>query len=254
MQVTGISRVLTQYEAGISYGIFDSETLNVSRPREWSLALHWSIPILQKLLPQHLFDRLSEAQADPAHDRGDRETIELRNSDTGEILKTISTPGMKRVSRKKFRNLCKEGIEVLWAKDLSGVQYPSDGGGVIVSFADGTSYHGDLLVGTDGPKSKMRELLLGKETARNSSLGVIYNMSILNYRDVEKAMHVRSAHPVNCLGYNPGGTFSFISSKSKVFKFSSGITAYSNVGQSLGYTRPEKARDLGISGWLFLAW
>jgi hypothetical protein len=65
----------------------------------------------------------------------------------------------------------------------------------------------------------MRALLLGEETAGITSLDVIYNMSILNYRDAEKAIHVRSAHPVNCFGYNLGGTFSFISSKLKIFKF-----------------------------------
>ncbi|KFZ04550.1 hypothetical protein V502_10064, partial [Pseudogymnoascus sp. VKM F-4520 (FW-2644)] len=198
-------------DAGISYEIFDLETPNVNRPREWTLAKHWSIHILRKLLPQHLFDRLSEAQADPAHDQGDEETIVLRNSDSGGILKTISTPGMKRVSRKKFRNLCKDGIEVLWGKELSKVIYSQDGNGVIACFNDGTSYHGDLLVGTDGPKSKTREILLGKQLAMNTSLAVIYNMIIVNYRDAEKALHVRSAHPVNYLGYNPNGTFSFIS-------------------------------------------
>lgn len=189
------------------------ETPNVNRPREWTLAIHWSIPILRKLLPQHLFDRLSEAQADPAHDRGDDETIVLRNSDSGVILKTISTPGMKRVSRKKFRNLCKDGIEVLWGKELSNVIYSRDGNGVIACFDDGTGYHGDLVVGTDGPKSKTREILHGKQVAMNTTLAVTYNMIIVNYRDAEKALHVRSAHPVNCLGYNPNGTFSFISSK-----------------------------------------
>jgi 2-polyprenyl-6-methoxyphenol hydroxylase-like FAD-dependent oxidoreductase len=160
---------------------------------------------------------LFETQCDPAHDRGVDETIELRNSETGELLKCIPTPNMKRVSRKKLRSLCTEGIEVLWGKSLNGITYDVDGEGVTAQFADGSTYRGDVLVGADGPKSKVRELLLGAERAVNSSVGIVYNMAIVKYGDAEKAKHVRSAHPVNCLGYNQNGTFSFISSKYLTF-------------------------------------
>jgi flavin-dependent dehydrogenase len=193
--------------------MFDEENPAMSRPREWTLAIHWSVSILGRILPPELFARLFETQCDPALDRGVDETIELRNSETGEILKSISTPNMKRVSRKKLRSLCTEGIDVLWGKSVQDVTYDDGEHSVTAHFADGSTYVGSILVGADGPKSKVRELLLGMELAANKSIGVVYNMAIVKYSNAEKSLHVRSGHPVNCLGYNPKGLFTVISSK-----------------------------------------
>jgi flavin-dependent dehydrogenase len=174
------------------------------------LAIHWSIPILEKILPPNLANRLFEAQCDPGLRTGPDHTIQFRNSETGDVLKTISTPNMKRVSRKKLRALCAEGIEVQWGKALNEVVYTKDGQRVSAHFSDGSIYQGDILVGADGPKSKVREILLGVEKARSTPLEIVYNMSIVKYGDAEKSLHVRSGHPQNLFGYCPKGIFSFI--------------------------------------------
>lgn len=119
---------------------------------------------------------------------------------------------MKRVSRKKLRALCAEGIEIQWGKDLEDVKYDPDQQGITAHFSDGSSYHGDVLVGADGPKSKVREILLGTEKSQNTSLEIVYNMTIVKYGDAKKALHVRSGHPQNLLGYNPNGIFTMIAS------------------------------------------
>ena len=181
------------------------------------MAIHWSIPILEKLLPTNLASRLFETQCDPGLRTGLDHTIEFRNSETGDVLKTISTPNMKRVSRKKLRALCAEGIEVQWGKTLNEVVYRSDGPGVSAHFSDGSSYYGDVLVGADGPKSKVREILLGVEKARSTPLEIVYNMSIVKYGEAEKSLHVRSGHPQNLFGYCPKGIFSFVASMYPTF-------------------------------------
>lgn len=202
----------TESQVGVGYTIFDAETPGISRPREWTLGIHWSIPILENLLPTDLSNRLFEAQCntrlvtDPDH------TIELLNSETGEVLKTIPTPNLKRVSRKKLRTLCTEGVEVLWGKTLNDITYESNGEGLTAHFTDGSTYYGDLLVGADGPKSKVREILFGAEKARSIPLDIVYSMSIVNYGDAKKALHVQSGHPQNSFGYNPNGIFSFLAS------------------------------------------
>jgi len=182
----------------------------MKRRREWTLGVHWSIPILEKLLPPDLSDRLFEAQCNPQLVTGLDHTIELRNSENGEVLKTIPTPKLKRVSRKKLRGLCREGIEVLWGKTLNDITYGVDGRTITALFADGSTYCGDLLVGADGPKSTVRELLLGPEKAKANPMEIVYNMSIVVYGDAAKALHVNSGHPQNSFGYNPNGTFSFV--------------------------------------------
>ena len=132
------------------------------------------------------------------------------------MLKTIATPKLRRVSRKKLRNLCLDGVEVLWAKTVESITYDSNGVGVTACFADCSSYHGDLLVGADGPKSKVREILLGVEKSRATPMEIVYNMSIVKYGDANKALHLQATHPQNVFGYNPNGIFSFLASMYRV--------------------------------------
>lgn len=154
-----------------------------------------------------------EAQCDPRLVTDLNHTIELLNSENGDVLKTISTPNLKRVSRKKLRALCAEGIEVLWGKTLDGIAYELDGKGLTAHFTDGSTHYGDVLVGADGPKSKVREILFGTEKARSTPLDIVYNMSIVKYGDAKKALHVQSGHPQNSFGYNPNGIFSFVAGR-----------------------------------------
>ncbi|KAE9364775.1 FAD/NAD(P)-binding domain-containing protein [Stipitochalara longipes BDJ] len=208
--ITGLLIAQGLKKAGVSYTIFDTETPGISRRREWTLGIHWSIPILENLLPTDLAARLSEAQTNPGFVADLEHTIQLHNSQTGEVLKTIPTPKLRRVSRKKLRALCVEGVEVLWGKTIDSVTYDSDGAGLNACFADGSSYHGDLLVGADGPKSKVREILLGAKNSGTTPMEIVYNMSIVRYGDANKALHLNSTHPQNVFGYNPNGIFSFL--------------------------------------------
>lgn len=118
---------------------------------------------------------------------------------------------MKRVSRRKLRNLCIDGLDIKWGKTLTGIKYSDDGEKVTAHFADGTEYRGDLIVGADGPRSKVRELLLGTERARSQALGVVQNTTLVKYGTAEKALHVRSGNPLFYLGYNPDGIVNFVS-------------------------------------------
>ena len=121
---------------------------------------------------------------------------------------------MKRVSRRKLRTLCIDGISIEWGKTLTNISYGEGGQGLTACFTDGSTYEGDVLIGADGPRSKVRELLLGAEKARSKPLGVVQNTTLVKYGDAEKALHVRSGNPLFYLGYNPDGIVNFVSSKS----------------------------------------
>jgi hypothetical protein len=175
------------------------------------MAIHWSIPHLKTLLPLALYSRLPEAYCDPFSGTVDK--TELYNSASGEVLKELVFPGMIRVDRNRMRALCSEGLDVHYSKALSGLRYGPDGQGVTANFVDGTSIEGDLVVGTDGPQSVVRSELLGKEVAASKSSNLVNFMTNVNYKDAEKARHVRSRNPIFCMAYNPAGITSLISGK-----------------------------------------
>jgi 2-polyprenyl-6-methoxyphenol hydroxylase-like FAD-dependent oxidoreductase len=197
-----------------------------------------------------LSNRLCEAQCDPRLVTNLDSTIELLNSETGDVLKTISTPYLKRVSRKKLRALCTEGIEILWGKTLVDVTYESNGESLTAHFTDGSTYYGDVLVGADGPKSKVREILLGAEKARSTPLDIVYNMSIVKYGDAKKALHVlQSGHPQNSFGYNPNGIFSVLAGMNPI-SMSISLTNHDPVQDMPDPNRPETWAFQVGSSWL----
>jgi hypothetical protein len=173
------------------------------------MAIHWSAPHLQTLLPLTLYTRLAEAYCDPFS--GTVEKTSIYNSASGEVLKELVMAGMIRVDRNRMRALCSEGLDIQYNKALTGLKYGEQG--VTASFEDGTSALGDLLVGADGPQSAVRTALLGKETAAAKSSNLVSFMSTVNYKDAEKARHVRSANHIFCMAYNPDGIMNFISGK-----------------------------------------
>ncbi len=177
--------------------------------------MHWGLPFLKRLLPADLCTRLRETQCDPSHQNGEDESVYLYNSKTGEQLKELHGPGMIRISRGKLRKLCSSEIQVMFGKTLTNVTYnENDNAAVTAHFADGSSCLGDIIIGADGPRSKVRELLLGVEKSKTSVLGVVQNSTLVRYDDAEKAKHVRSGSPTIALSYHPEGIFHAISSES----------------------------------------
>ena len=174
-------------------------------------AIHWSIPHLKTLLPPALYERLHEAYCDPFS--GIIDTTTIYNSASGEVLKELVMPGMIRIDRNRMRALCSEGLAIHYSKAFSGLKYGADGQGVTISFADGTSAEGDIVVGADGPQSDVRTELLGKDAAASKPSNLVSFMSTVNYKDAEKARHVRSGNRIFCMGCNPAGIMNFISGK-----------------------------------------
>ena len=197
-------------QAGIRYTIFDEEQdAGSGRFREWTLAIHWSLPTLRSILPSHLAERLTEAQCDPTHT--DDDAVQIYNAESGQLLKEVGSPaGMKRLSRRKLRHLCVEGLDIQWGKTLSNITYAEDNTAT-AHFTDSTTITGSLIVGADGPRSKVRELLLGPEVAASKPVGVVQSMTLVKYPTAAQALHVRSGKPLFYLGYHPAGIVNIVS-------------------------------------------
>jgi hypothetical protein len=68
--------------------------------------------MLEDVLPKELFDRIYTVANDPNFTPPDPGVLPTFNGKTGELIKNIPLLRMYRVSRRKFRTLCSEGIDV----------------------------------------------------------------------------------------------------------------------------------------------
>ncbi|KAL9087409.1 MAG: hypothetical protein Q9165_006706 [Trypethelium subeluteriae] len=159
------------------------------------MGIHWSLPQLESLLPSELWARLRQAQNDPFAEAEEGDGMRIYNGLTGEIMAALPIEGkIVRVSRRKFRALLAEGVDVQYGHSLSGVTYGNDD--VTAEFENGKEARGTLIVGCDGPRSKVRDLLLGEEKAKVTPIELVHSNTTVSYGDAEKARFVRTAHPI----------------------------------------------------------
>jgi 2-polyprenyl-6-methoxyphenol hydroxylase-like FAD-dependent oxidoreductase len=102
-----------------------------------------------------------------------------------------------------------------YGKNFSEIERNTPEGRVTAVFDDGQKYTGDIIVGTDGARSKVRECLLGKEKAQPEAVDIVlYNMNV-RYGDAAKALAVRK-HSIAYVGLHPTEGLSLWTS-SKIF-------------------------------------
>ena len=83
---------------------------------------------------------------------------------------------------------------------------------VTAIFEDGSKALGNILIGCDGAKSFVRELLLGEEAKLTDA--TVRMLNFTTTYTAEQALHVRSLHPVSKFGvYEGTGEVFWISSK-----------------------------------------
>ncbi|KFY33453.1 hypothetical protein V494_07606 [Pseudogymnoascus sp. VKM F-4513 (FW-928)] len=210
--VTGLLIAQGLKKEGIACTVFESEpSASHYRAAEWGMSIQWGIPLLRQCLSEPLFDRLQSAANDPYFTPPDPGLLPTLNGKTGELMKEIPLLRMFRVSRRKFRSLCAEGISVEYGKTLTDVVYDDDKDTVTAIFADSSQAVGSLLVGADGVRSAVRTSIFGPEKARASSIPYsVVNLSV-KYNDAEKARFVRQCHPIMAMAVHPDGHWLWIS-------------------------------------------
>ncbi|KAN0123025.1 FAD/NAD(P)-binding domain containing protein [Hyaloscypha variabilis] len=202
--VTGLIIAQGLKKNGISYSIFESESTG-SRPRsrEWGMSIHWSRPLLKELLPNEILDKIRDAQVDPTYDTFNPKgyVVPFYNGKTGAHIVDIPMVNAIRVSRRKMRALCAEGIDIQYGKKVVSLE-PSESG-IAVKFADGTTAAGSICIGADGAQSAVRQLALPGEEGKALPLNVVlYNLNV-SYGDAERSKAVRSIHFMNSVALHP---------------------------------------------------
>jgi len=96
--------------------------------------------------------------------------LPVHNGKTGELLMTMAGERPCRVSRRKLRKLFSEGLTIQYGKEFVEAQ-------VVAAFADGTGVVGDVLVGCDGARLRVREVVCGEEAAQVTTVPCRWSIS-----------------------------------------------------------------------------
>lgn len=117
IRLTALFQAYGSLQAGINVSVFEHEaSAQLYRPREWTMALHWGLPLLESLLPDRMRPELAkEAYVDPALDWGQSpcNLMRMYNGVTGEIIKDFPVDGkLVRVSRRKLRTFLAQEIDI----------------------------------------------------------------------------------------------------------------------------------------------
>ncbi|KAL2158154.1 hypothetical protein VTH06DRAFT_4722 [Thermothelomyces fergusii] len=162
--ITGLlfAQYLRKSGTGVPFRIFERDADLTTRGIGWGLTLHWSLPALKSLLPEDIVRRLPEAYVDRAAvAEGRPSTFPFFDLSTGELkAKTPAADESQRirVARDRLRRLLSTGLDIQWNKAANGIKTAADGT-VTVTFDDGTSCEGSLVVACDGGSSRIRGLL-----------------------------------------------------------------------------------------------
>ena len=207
--MTGLSIAHGLEQAGIKYTIFDTEDGVRFRPKEWTMGIHWGLPLLESLLPPHLAKRIpTDGSVDGFLDYSQppNNGAYIFDGVTGDILKDLTVNDrIVRVSRRKIRALCREDMEVKWSHTLESIRCNDDDNTVTARFTNGESYTGTLLVGCDGPRSTVRSHLFDEPAkAQAKTMEGCVNISMAISYPAETARYIRSkTHPVWCMAISP---------------------------------------------------
>ncbi|KAK3369272.1 putative monooxygenase [Lasiosphaeria ovina] len=256
--ITGLLTCQALKKAGIRYTIFEKEqSLNV-RSNEWTMAIHWSLPLLKEIVPADVFAKMDAIACNPV--LGIHSGLyPIIKGETGELIMGVPYENGLRVPRSKMRAVAATGIEVQYGKLLTDVAFNESGDGVVATFSDGTLVPATMVIGADGPKSRVREFAMGSaEKAAVTRFSIFHTNMTVCYGDAEKALFVRKQYPTSYLALSEQSFHAFQSISSmpdgpdhpETWKFHMAMAWLGEVDNSLDYKArlaliKERAAGLG---------
>ena len=114
--ISGLLLAQQLRQLNIPFQIFERDSSFTARGSGWGLTLHWSLPALRGLLPEHLLSRLRETYVDRgAVERGEDSTFPFFDLTTGERKGGVPQAGENqriRVSRERLRRLLATDVDI----------------------------------------------------------------------------------------------------------------------------------------------
>jgi 2-polyprenyl-6-methoxyphenol hydroxylase-like FAD-dependent oxidoreductase len=187
--ISGLTLAQHLRKQGIPFRIFERDASMTSRTGGWGLTIHWAHALLCDMLPDEVVQRLEESHVNrDAFETGDYGRFTLFDLSTGIAKYNVPAGKRMRFSRGKLREVLAMGIEIevwnflsstwvytnadavlKWSKQLRAIDSLEDS--AVAHFEDGTSAKGCLVVGCDGSRSRLRQIIY-PSAYRNRSIPV----------------------------------------------------------------------------------
>ncbi|GKT49650.1 putative FAD-linked oxidoreductase [Colletotrichum spaethianum] len=192
--VSGLLLAQHLRKTNVPFRLYERDLDLTTRGVGWGLTLHWSLPALRSLLPEDLVVRLPDAYVDRAAvARGEASAFPFFDLSTGELRGASPREPENlriRVTRERLRRLLATDVDIQsmdvtplffetlhltsttvlnssytqWGKSF--VKFEEKQDSVVVSFDDGSSVTGRMVVACDGGPSRVRRQLFPDQHER----------------------------------------------------------------------------------------
>ncbi|OJD28078.1 hypothetical protein ACJ73_00534 [Blastomyces percursus] len=206
---TGLALAQGLKQANISCIVVERDERLDARSRDWNMGMHWGEAALKSLVCDETWSRLQSVQVDPSQPTAKIDDLRFVNGESGELISALQVQKFYRLRRSKLRALLAEDLDIRYNASFKNMAFSSSDSLAIVYFNDGSSIGAKLVVGADGARSSVRQLLLGPDQASVRRLP--YCATFIHSKFTrEQALFIREFHPLYIAAIHPGGFFSFL--------------------------------------------
>ncbi|KAJ5602228.1 hypothetical protein N7510_011762 [Penicillium lagena] len=158
--IVGLTLGQALKQKNIPFEIYERDATLDARGQGWAITLHWALEYMLKMLPDDTLARIRDVQVDPDVARSDSGNFLFINLQTGEPKFKIPPNVRWRVNREKMRRALFHGIEdrVHWGRRVVGLELAQKDQ-VHLVLADQTTVTGRMVVGVEGSRSLVRQVL-----------------------------------------------------------------------------------------------
>ncbi|OQE16613.1 hypothetical protein PENFLA_c027G08386 [Penicillium flavigenum] len=209
--IVGLTLGQALKQKNIPFEIYERDANPEARGQGWAITLHWALEYLEKMLSEETLARIQDVQVDPDVARNDSGNFLFINLETGQPKFKIPPNRRWRVNREKMRRALLHGIEdhVHWGRRVVGLN-TLETDRVQLLFDDQTTVKGSLVIGIDGSRSMIRQVLR-PDAFENVPLGINFTGVAVDFAP-EEIRPLKEMDPLLFQGcYPPTGTFFWFS-------------------------------------------